>query len=298
MPKHLSSYYEKEEEKKKKAKQHMDSLNESEISGLTLPVALRCPPKPPPQNLLKYARRSSSAHKESKDENNNGSTASSADETAGSKIGRDIDINTNYTSQLSELSSPTTVPPLLVEALVERYRHLSSPHTTTKKKRQSQPLPTMREKMSKMTMEMSSFSHSHPPRDHVRSSSSSSGSKSSSSREVMKDSTSYPTRDHANSSNRSSEVVLPTPPPPPSRNSLPGPPFAKHRYPHNTNDPSSSSSRGWSSPQDLKPLINDKKNHQSSRIKKIQRATTRQPPMECETRMYQSHDNNNVGRKG
>jgi hypothetical protein len=291
MPKHLSSYYEKEEEKKKKAKQHMDSLNESEISGLTLPVALRCPPKPPPQNLLKYARRSSSAHKESKDDNNNGSTAGSADETAGSKVGRDIDINTNYTSQLSELSSPTTVPPMLVEALVERYRHLSSSHTTTKKKRQqSQPLPTMREQMSKMTMEMSSFSHSHPPRDHVRSSSSS-GSKSSSSREVTKDSTSYPTRDHANSSNRSSEVVLPTPPPPSSRNSLPGPPFAKHRYPHNTNDPSSSSSRGWSSPQDLKPSINEKKNHQSSRIKNIQRITTRQPIE------YQSHDSHKVVRK-
>ena len=83
MPKHLSSYYEKE---KKKA-QHMDSLNESEISGLT-PVALRCPPKPPPQNLLKYAHRSSSVHKESKNENNNnGSTTDSADETAGSKVG-------------------------------------------------------------------------------------------------------------------------------------------------------------------------------------------------------------------
>lgn len=201
MPKHLSSYYEKEKKKKKKA-QHMNSLNESEISGLTLPVALRCPPKPPPQNLLKYASLSSSDHKESKDENINVSTAGSADESAGSKVGRDIDINTNYTSQLSELSSPTTVPPMLVEALVERYRHLSS---HTKKKRLSHPLPTMREQMSKMTMDMPSSPHSHLSQDHVHSMS----SESSSCREVRKDSTSHPTRDHA-SSNRSSKV-LPTP---------------------------------------------------------------------------------------
>lgn len=128
MPKHLSSYYEKE----KKKTQHMDSLNE--------PVALRCPPRPPPQNLMKNALCSSYAHKESKDENNNGSTAGSTDESAGSKVGRDIDINTNYTSQLSELSSPTTVSQMLAEALVERYHHLSS---HTKKKRQSHPSPTM-----------------------------------------------------------------------------------------------------------------------------------------------------------
>ena len=263
MPKHLSSYY----EKVKKKAQHMDSLNESEISGLT-PVALRCPPKPPPQNLLKYARRSSSVHKESKNENiNNGSTTDSADE---SKVGLDIDINTNYTSKLSELSSPATFPPMLVEALVERYRHLSS--HTKKKKRQSQPVPTMREQVSKMTMEMPSSHHSYPPRDHVHSS-------SCSIREAEKD---LPSK------------VLPPPP----RNSKPGPPFVQSRYPHNnktnTNDPSSSS-RGWSYPQDLKPSINSKKKLHS-RTQQLQRATTRQqqqPPMECEARLYQQSNNDN-----
>ena len=257
MPKHLSSYYEKE---KKKA-QHMDSLNESEISGLT-PVALRCPPKPPPQNLLKYASRSSSVHKETKNENNNnGSTTDSTDETAGSKVGLYIDINTNYTSQLSELSSPARVPPMLVEALVERYRHLSS---HTKKKRQSQPVPTMREQVSTMTMEMPSSHHSYPPRDHVHS--------SSCIREAGKD---FPSK------------VLPPPP----RDPMPGPPFVQSRYPHNnktnTNDPSSNS-RGWSSLQDLKPSINDQKKDKS-RTQQLPRATTRQP-MECET-MHQSNDN-------
>lgn len=69
---------------------------------------------------------------------------------------------------------------------------------------------------------------------------------------------------------------------------MPVPSFAPHNSKTNANDPSSSS-RGWSSPQDLKPSINEKKNHQS-RIKRTPRAA-RQKPMECETMLYQPNDN-------
>ena len=129
----------------------------------------------------------------------------------GSKVGRDVDISSNYASQLSELSSPTIlVPPMLVDALVQRYRHLSS----HKKMRQSQPLltngkaTTMREHISKLSM-------SPPPRDHVG---------GSSSRAVGKD---FPWKDL----------------PPPRRNPMHGPPFVQNRYPNNKD---SSSSRDYS----------------------------------------------------
>lgn len=103
---------------------HSVSFNDSEISGLTMPAALLPPPKPPAQGwakLSQHIRKNSAppSQKESKED------ISSADTTAvntslGSKVGHAIDIHSNLTMAKS------LVPPMLVDALLQRYQDLSS----------------------------------------------------------------------------------------------------------------------------------------------------------------------------